>query len=268
MWYLVIEWGQFQQPSVVWWLGTARGAAAPCPGFEQPYLPAVLPDRWALIRGARLLYSPVIPQPSSRCSRWHALRGKTRNMRLPGARAHKRGCDESMKAQPSEQSSGNKEGSEPLVRRAWSPQAHIAVSLERFLSVRARSLPSQRRDACACGNAHWAAGENWSKCQVREAPNLPGAAGRWTWRRLHCLSNSSMWSPAYYDYSPYVSSIRLELDFFFPQREQHLERLGCWLWFFIFFFNLWMQQTTDWSTDTGSGGRSTQLCYKPCIQNR
>lgn len=99
------------------------------------------------------------------------------------------------------------------------------------------------------------------------SPNLPGAAGRWTWRRLHCLSNSSMWSPADYDYSPYVSSIRLELDFF-PPEEQHLERLVCWLWFFFFSLNLWMQQTTDWSTDTGSGGRSTQLCYEPCIQNR
>lgn len=145
--------------------------AAARPGFEQPYLPAVLPDRWALIRGARLLYSPVVPQPSSRCSRWHALRGKTRNMRLPGARAHKRGCDESIKAQPSEQSGA--EGSALSVRRAWSPQAHIELSLERFLSVTARSLPSQRRDACACGNAHWAAGENWSKCQVCEAQTCP-----------------------------------------------------------------------------------------------
>lgn len=41
-----------------------------------------------LIRGASLLYCPVVRQPSSRCFRWQSLRGKTGNMCVPGARAH------------------------------------------------------------------------------------------------------------------------------------------------------------------------------------
>lgn len=47
------------------------------------YLPAALPDRWALIRGASLLYSTMMLQPSSRCVWAHTLRGKTKNTHLP-----------------------------------------------------------------------------------------------------------------------------------------------------------------------------------------